>query len=227
MDLARRLPPEPLAVATCLAVTITTFLAGGAVLGAAAAIACSTGAHVALSALRGRARRLRAAQLLTALRLLAAELNAGGQPSAAFQAAAEASPHHQTAFEAAAGACRRGDEPQFDDAALAGLAHAWRVATVTGAPVAAVVSRVADDLAGQAEQYRSATSALAGARSSAVLLAGLPVLGLLLGAAMQARPLAVLFGSPSGRLLCLIGIALDALGVLWTERLTTRAERAP
>jgi tight adherence protein B len=51
------------------------------------------------------------------------------------------------------------------------------------------------------------------------------VLGVLLGAAMQAHPLDVLLGTPSGRLLCLVGVALDAAGLLWTRRLTSRAER--
>jgi tight adherence protein B len=87
-----------------------------------------------------------------------------------------------------------------------------------------VVGRVADDLAAQVDQRRGAGSALSGARTSAVLLAGLPVLGLLLGAAMQAGPLHVLFGTPSGRLLSLLGVALDSAGLLWTQWLTSRAE---
>jgi tight adherence protein B len=47
----------------------------------------------------------------------------------------------------------------------------------------------------------------------------------LLGAAMQADPLHVLFSSPAGRLLCLLGVALDACGLAWTHRLTARAQR--
>jgi tight adherence protein B len=109
---------------------------------------------------------------------------------------------------------------------LRGLAQAWSVAVTTGAPMADVVRRVADDVAARLEQRRGVSAAVAGARSSALLLAGLPVLGLLLGAAMQARPLEVLLQTPAGQLLGLAGVTLDALGVLWTQFLIARAERA-
>lgn len=221
----RVLRPGPAAVLGCLAATVAVAVLAGAVLGLTTAVASAAVARLVLAALHARTTRRREAELLTALRLLAAELAAGGRPSAAFAAAAEGCPEHRAAFAAAADACLRGDDPPLDAPALAGLAQAWRVAAVTGAPLAAVVGRVADDLAAQAEQRRSVTSAVAGARSSAAMLAGLPLLGLLLGAAMQARPLDVLFGSPSGRLVCLVGVTLDAAGLLWTQWLTARAER--
>ena len=66
---------------------------------------------------------------------------------------------------------------------------------------------------------------MAGAQASAVLLAGLPVLGLLLGAALGGAPLAVLFGSRPGRLLLDAGLIFDAAGVLWTRRIVAGAQR--
>jgi hypothetical protein len=51
----------------------------------------------------------------------------------------------------------------------------------------------------------------------------LPVVGLLLAGALGADPLFVLLHTPLG-LVCLgTGIGLDALGVLWTNRLVRRA----
>jgi tight adherence protein B len=105
------------------------------------------------------------------------------------------------------------------------IAHAWRVAEHSGAPLVDVLGRVAADLADHEQQQRSVAVALAGPRSSAALLAGLPVVGIALGAAMGARPLAFLFGTPQGRLVCCVGAVLDAAGVLWTQRLMQRAQR--
>jgi len=49
--------------------------------------------------------------------------------------------------------------------------------------------------------------------------------GWLLGTAMGARPLALLFGPPAGQALLGAGVLLDALGLMWTARLVARASR--
>jgi tight adherence protein B len=221
----RRPPPDAVATAGCGLVALSVGLSAGPVLGAAALIATATVGRLIVVALRGRLTHRRALELLTALRLLAAELEAGGQPGAAFDAAAAACPEHASAFSAAAAAARGGHDPRLTAPALHGLAQAWSVAQATGAPLAATVIRVADDLAGEIDQRRAVGGAVAGAQSTAALLAGLPVLGLLLGAAMQAHPVAILLGARAGQVLCLVGVALDAAGVLWTLRLTSRAVR--
>lgn len=215
----------PIGVAGAVAAVTGVGVVGGVVLAVAAAIAVATAGRLAVVALRARAARRRDAAVLTALRLMAGELEAGALPAAACAAAAEACPPHRDELHAAAAACRRGDGPRFDSPGLAGLAAAWQVAAVAGAPLADVVRRLGDDLAARVDQQRAVAAALAGARSSAAMLAGLPVLGLLLGAAMQAHPLAVLISTPAGRMLTLVGVAFDAAGLLWTQRLATGAER--
>jgi tight adherence protein B len=210
----------------CAVLTVGVVVFGGVLLGGAAAIGSATAVRL-LRAARSRRDAERAfADLLAALRLLAAELEAGGRPEAAFLAAAGVSRGLEVQFRAAADALHEGRDPPLDAAQLRPLAAALAVAAQTGAPLAAVVRRVADDCAARVAQRRAVRAATAGAQSSAVLLAGLPALGLLLGAAMQAHPLAVLVGTPAGRVVCLIGITLDAAGLLWTQRLTARAERA-
>jgi tight adherence protein B len=134
-------------------------------------------------------------------------------------------PDHRAELADWARAWAEGRDPPVAAPALRSLAHAWSVAAATGAPLADVVRRVADDLAARIEQRHGVAAAVAGARSSALLLAGLPALGLLLGAAMQAHPLDVLVRTPAGRLLGLVGVTLDALGVLWTQLLIARSER--
>ena len=66
------------------------------------------------------------------------------------------------------------------------------------------LERVADDLSATDDQYRAVAVALSGPRSSAVMLAGLPVVGIALGASMGAQPLTFLTARGAGqlRLLC-------------------------
>ena len=58
---------------------------------------------------------------------------------------------------------------------------------------------------------------LAGARATAAILAGLPLLGLLLGQALGADPVAFLLSGGAGGWLLLIGSALICAGLLWSD----------
>jgi tight adherence protein B len=226
--------PSTFGLLGCAAAAGGGYVAGGPALGVAAAVVAATAAMLLASALALRRESRRRTGLLTAIRLLVAELSAGGRPTAALEAAAAAAaaaPDHAAALAAAASSAAAGGEvadvllsPVRGD--LEPLAHAWRVAERSGAPLADVLSRVAADLADHEQQQRSVAVALAGPRSSAGLLAGLPVVGIALGAAMGARPLTFLLGTPPGRLVCCVGVLLDAAGVIWTLRLMQQAQRA-
>lgn len=94
----------------------------------------------------------------------------------------------------------------------------------SGAPAAAVLDRVEQDLRARDRQRREVAAQLAGARATAVLLSALPLLGIGLGAAMGADPVPVLFGTGRGQVALLVGVGLDVLGLLWTARIVARAE---
>jgi tight adherence protein B len=224
----RRVEPAGVAVIACVGAAVTVAWTCGVALAVAAGIVTVTGWTMIGSMMARRHDVLRRRSLLAGVRLLALELEAGSRPAAALTAAAGASTMHAESFAAAARVAHAGGdvgEALATGPNLAALGRAWHVAAVAGVPLANVLGRVATDLAADDDQRRHVASALAGPRSSAALLAGLPVLGIALGAAMGARPLAVLFGTPAGRLLCCVGVLLDATGVLWTHRLMRRAER--
>lgn len=220
----------------CCALAAAVAAVGAAVLGLAALVVALTALAVVRAAGRRRRNERAAAELLAAVTLMVAELEAGTAPGAAVLAGAEVCPSGERALRALA--ARVADDPDTagtgdpadtsgaDPPEVACLGHAWRVAHTTGAPLAEVWSRVAHDLADRTAQRRAVAIALAGARSSAALLAGLPVVGVLLGTAMQAQPLRVLFATSTGHAVLLVGVCLDAAGLGWTHWLTARAEAA-
>ncbi|MEV6984591.1 type II secretion system F family protein [Sphaerisporangium sp. NPDC051017] len=109
---------------------------------------------------------------------------------------------------------------------LVRLAACWRVGLTVGGGLAALIERLGGSLR-EAEAHRAEVSAqLAGPRSTARLLAGLPALGLLLAAGLGLRPLEFLFGSPAGFACLAVGVLLDIAGVWWTNRLAARAQQA-
>lgn len=166
----------------------------------AGAVAAGTAASVVGRAAADRVRRRESAALLESVGALAADLRAGQPPAEAL---------------AAVGTGPAARHPT--------VAAVWTVSDRSGASAAAVLDRVEEDLRIRLGQRQEVDAQLAGARSTAALLAVLPLLGIGLGAAMGARPLGVLLGETRGHLALLAGVALDAAGVLWTARIVAAA----
>ncbi|MFE6049508.1 type II secretion system F family protein [Kitasatospora sp. NPDC056446] len=107
----------------------------------------------------------------------------------------------------------------------AAIAACWRVAADSGAGLAAALDRVAEALRGERALAEEIAGELAGPRATIAVLAALPGAGLLLGAALGARPLAVLLHTPAGLGCLAAGAALEGLGALWTARIVRSAAR--
>lgn len=109
---------------------------------------------------------------------------------------------------------------------LNAVAACWQVAVDGGAGLAAALDRVAAALRAEADQRDDLRAQLAGPRSTAVLLALLPVFGLVLGTGLGADPSAVLLHTSAG-LACLVaGAVLEWGGLAWTARIIRGAEGA-
>lgn len=107
---------------------------------------------------------------------------------------------------------------------LDGAMAACRLTHRLGAPMAEVLESCAHGLA-EAERARAARAvALAGPRTTARLLQGMPVLGLGLGALVGANSVAVLLDGGLGSLTLVIGILLTVVGHRWVRRLVRTAE---
>lgn len=107
---------------------------------------------------------------------------------------------------------------------LVGLAACWRVAVDRGAGLAAGLERLEGALRAERDQRADLRAQLAGARSTAVMLAGLPVLGLLMGTALGAEPLRVLLHTGAGLGCLAVGGALEGAGAWWALRIVRGAE---
>jgi tight adherence protein B len=140
-----------------------------------------------------------------------------GEPGGAVLAAARYGGDVPAALRAAA------DQPGADG--LRGVAACWQVAVDGGASLASGLERVAQALRAERDQREELRAQLAGPRATAVVLAALPLFGLLLGAAMGVRPLRELLHSQAGLACLLLGALLEWAGIAWTVAIARAAER--
>ncbi|WP_052847648.1 type II secretion system F family protein [Streptomyces avicenniae] len=182
---------------------------------------------------RARASERRRKEVVTFCASLAGEVRAGRTP---VQALAAVPPEGLGEHGAALGAAARygGDIPAALDRAagqpgaegLRGVAACWAVAVDGGASLATGLERVAEVLRAEQAQREELRAQLAGPRATTFLLAGLPLFGVLLGAAMGVRPLEVLLHTTPGLICLVLGAALEWAGIAWVAAIVRRAERS-
>ncbi|MFJ5033562.1 type II secretion system F family protein [Streptomyces sp. NPDC088560] len=180
-----------------------------------------------------RDRERRADAVIALCGSLAGEVRAGRQPGEALPQAARDTGGLGDAQGAVVAAARfGGDVPgalataarQPGAEGLLGLAACWRVAVDQGAGLAVGLDRLDATLRAERDQRADLRAQLSGARATAVLLAALPALGLLLGTAMGADPLHVLLHTGAGLGCLTVGAAFEAAGTAWAARIVRGAE---
>lgn len=171
--------------------------------------------------------------LQSALEVLVGELRAGSHPVRAFGAAADDTEGAVGAsLRSVAARARLGADVAAGLAAAARgsalpvhwqrLALCWRLASENGLGIATLMRAAQRDIAERQRFSARVSSSMAGARATATILAALPVLGVLLGQLIGARPLAFLFGGHAGGWLLLVGSTLACVGLLWADRIADR-----
>ncbi|MFG2883653.1 type II secretion system F family protein [Streptomyces sp. NPDC048297] len=179
------------------------------------------------------ARERRTDAVIALCGVLAGEVRAGRQPGEALLRAARDSGGLGDAQAAVVAAARfGGDVPgalavaarQPGAEGLLGLAACWRVAVDQGAGLAAGLDRLDAALRAERDQRADLRAQLSGARATALLLAVLPALGLLLGSAMGADPLRVLLHTGAGLGCLAVGVVFEGAGMWWSARIVRGAE---
>jgi tight adherence protein B len=177
----------------------------------------------------GRLAESNAERMAEVCDLIAAELSAGRPPEAALGEAATAWP----VIAPVAEVCRLGgDVPgALREAALEPgasglrlLAAAWSVAQRTGGGLGAATRRVAEAVRRDQATRRVVNGELASARATARLMAGLPIVALLMGSGAGGDPWAFLLGTPAG-LGCLgAGLIAGFSGLWWIEQIAREVD---
>ncbi len=109
--------------------------------------------------------------------------------------------------------------------ACAWVASAWAVAFESGAPLADVLECLAEDIRSELDLHKDVAAAVAPARSTALMMALLPILALGMGAGMGAEPRATITQSLVGAGSVTSGVVLAMIGILWVDRIAERAEK--
>jgi tight adherence protein B len=185
-----------------------------------------------------RRRRMRHAMdeggtLEAALEVLVGELRVGSHPVQAFCVAADetvgavavslraVAARARLGADVAAGlraAARSSALPTHWDR----LAVCWQLANDHGLAITTLMRTAQRDIAERQRFSARVTSGMAGARATAAILAGLPLLGVLLGQLIGARPLDFLLSGHAGGWLLVVGLTLACGGLLWSDRITGR-----
>lgn len=183
---------------------------------------------------RARARRTaEAAALQGALGVLVGELRVGAHPVVAFEsAAADVGGQVADSLRAVAARARLGADVAAGLRSVATqsavpqhwerLSATWLLAQSHGLAIVALIRAAERDIVERERFASGVTAAMAGARATATILAGLPVLGVGLGHAIGAEPLRFLLSGGVGGWCLLIGVTLACAGLWWSDRITDR-----
>lgn len=234
----RRVPfgPQGAAGVTAAAVLVAAMLLPPTTVLALAAVVATAGLRYR------RRRRIRLATdegrtLEAALDVLVGELRVGSHPVRAFGVAAEetaggvAVALRAVAARAELGAdVTAGLRAAAQSSALPAqwdrIAVCWQLASEHGLSIGTLMRAAQRDIAERQRFSARVAAGMAGARATAAILAGLPVLGVLLGQLIGARPLSFLLNGHAGGWLLLGGATLACVGLLWADRITERAGAA-
>lgn len=198
----------------------------------AGAVAFTLRRRVRAARRRRLARTVRIADLAT-LRAFAAELGSGLPPVVALRVAGGSAESavglRRQMLAAAAADSLGGDAAEVlrggagPGSPAAALAAGWSVCRRSGSSLAGPVHRIAEAAAADLRVEREAEAALASARSSARLLAVLPVAGAVLGQLSGSGSIRVLLATGVGQACLVFGTALDLAGLAWLDRLADAA----
>jgi tight adherence protein B len=182
---------------------------------------------------RDRRRRDEGRAMAAALEVLVGELRVGAHPLRAFAIAAdESSGSVGTALRAVATRAELGaDVGAGLRAAAAGssvpaywdrLAVCWQLAAEHGLAMSTLTQTAHGDIVGRQRFSDQVQAGLAGARATAAILAGLPLLGVALGELIGADPVRFLLGGGAGSWLLVVGVSLVGMGMAWSDRIIDR-----
>lgn len=176
---------------------------------------------------RQDARRRAAAEFVLAL---AAELGTGAPLATALRRAGEGHGFLSQSLGAVrvggdVPAALRADGRDGDLLVLTGLAAVWQVSAESGAGLADAAYRLGAAALQRERMRRELAAQMAAPRATAMVLAVLPVVGLVLGSGLGGAPVSWLLGSPIGLMVLALGAVLELAGLMWVRHMVRRVEQ--
>jgi tight adherence protein B len=182
---------------------------------------------------RVRRRAAESAALQGALDVLVGELRVGAHPVAAFRvAASEVDGAVAASLRAVAARARLGGDVAAGLHSVARsspvpahwerLAVCWQLAHDHGLAIATLMQTAQRDIVERGRFSAKVDAGMTGARTTAAVLAGLPLLGVGLGQLIGAEPVSFLLSGGIGGWLLVIGVALACGGLLWSDHITAQ-----
>lgn len=114
---------------------------------------------------------------------------------------------------------------RLDMLALSGVMAACRITKEVGAPLGLVLKLCSKTIWQAAQGQDARTVAIAGPRTTAYILALLPVFGLFASRALGVNFFLLLSSQPIALASVLLGISFYILGIYWVKKLLTKAEK--
>jgi tight adherence protein B len=169
--------------------------------------------------------------LQSALEVLVGELRVGAHPVTAFTiAATEVDGAVSASLRVVAARARLGADVAAGlhsvarSSSLPGywerLAVCWQLAQDHGLAIATLMQTAQRDIVERGRFSAKVDAGMTGARTTAAVLAGLPLLGIGLGQLIGAEPLSFLLSGGVGGWLLVIGVGLACGGLMWSDRIT-------
>lgn len=159
----------------------------------------------------------------SALGIAIGELQAGAQLQQALKTASAQVTEPQLRHALTAVALQQTPSDSADIPAIELLQSGRQISETTGMSLVGILRHIRDRLDQEQRHQARTTAALGGAKTTAVILAILPVCGLLMGFALGVNSIAILLNTGIGNLLLIAGLGAECAGLVWNNRIIERA----
>jgi tight adherence protein B len=111
-----------------------------------------------------------------------------------------------------------------NDLVAKSFASLWQVCENNGAALSPALNQFAQQIRVEKELRQELSSSMSGAKLSAWVLAGLPLFGIVLAAFLGVNSLEWLANSKIGNFNIIAALILEAIGIVWVKKITSRIE---
>ncbi len=111
-----------------------------------------------------------------------------------------------------------------EDLLAKGFGSLWQVCENNGAALSPALSQFAQQIRTEKELREELSSSMSGAKLSAWVLAGLPLLGIVLAGFLGVNSLQWLSTSSLGNYNIIAALMLETTGIIWVSKITSRIE---